>query len=204
MKIYLHEITEQETELDFSEEDTWALDAVTLVDEAPAMQGGLPPAPKPSRAIDGNIKIRRVDDVIILDANIETDVRLLCSRCATPFSLKCTPKFTALFCQDAATAGMGHLFEGRPNGQNHGKARHEHDATDNGLDITYISDDFIDLAAVITEQLRLQMPLQPLCKQECNGICHRCGTDLNAGRCACAKLEKQSPFSVLKDLNLKS
>jgi uncharacterized protein len=92
-------------------------------------------------------------------------------------------------------------------GQNKGVARTgqlAYDTVDTAkdLDITYLSQDFIDLADVLTEQLRLQVPFQPLCKDSCKGMCANCGADLNVGRCACQKLVKNSPFSVLKDLKL--
>lgn len=103
-------------------------------------------------------------------------------------------------------AGIGHLEAGQPAGQNKGFARHAHDkeSAENGqdLDITYLSQDFIELGDVLTEQLQLQVPFQPLCKDSCQGMCTQCGTDLNAGRCACAKIVKQTPFAVLKNLKL--
>lgn len=118
-------------------------------------------------------------------------------------------------------AGVAHLQRrkeddmeiAKPVGQNHGFARHAHnyeaddESTFGGesgqdLDITYISEDFIELGDVLSEQLRLQVPFQPLCKEDCKGMCAQCGADLNLGRCACAKLAKATPFSVLKDLKL--
>lgn len=70
----------------------------------------------------------------------------------------------------------------------------------NDLDITYLSEDTIDLKAVLTEQLQLQVPFQPLCREDCKGICFNCGADLNVGRCACAKVTKANPFAALKEL----
>ena len=113
-------------------------------------------------------------------------------------------------------AGVGHLEFARtgtqkgvlkPAGQNKGHARHAHDASrdisgSQDLDITYLSSDLIELGDVLTEQLQLQVPFQPLCKESCKGICTQCGADLNQGRCACAKIAKNTPFSVLQNLKL--
>jgi len=44
----------------------------------------------------------------------------------------------------------------------------------------------IDLAGVVREELALAMPRYLLCREDCAGLCPRCGTDLNAGRCQCA------------------
>lgn len=44
----------------------------------------------------------------------------------------------------------------------------------------------IDVAAVVREELALAVPSRLLlCRDECAGLCSRCGSDLNAGPCAC-------------------
>lgn len=213
MKIYLREITEQETELDFNQSEPWVLEAVERVDEISPEQRTKPLAPKEKtpRSVNVHYSLRQVDDVVVVGGSVDTHINLLCSRCANSFQLACHPSFSALFCKDPVMAGVAHLQkEGKPAGQNKGFARHAHDfeedeAVSEGkdLDITYLSQDFIDLADLLTEQLQLQVPFQPLCQEECKGICTNCGADLNVGRCACAKLaSNKSPFSVLRDLKL--
>jgi uncharacterized protein len=212
MKVYLREITDQETELDFTQDEKWVSEAVARVDEKMDDVTLRPATRAAVRAIHTHMSLRKVDDVVVISGDIDTSVQLVCSRCASYYAFETHPRFSALFCKDPSMAGVAHLGEDgeAPLGRNHGFARHAHaeetdgDDTNTGqnLDITYISEDFIDLAAVVTEQLQLQVPFQPLCKQECKGMCPQCGADLNAGRCACAKIVKQTPFSVLKDLKL--
>lgn len=67
----------------------------------------------------------------------------------------------------------------------------------------------IELDPLLKAALLLEMPLVPLCDDDCKGICPDCGADLNEGPCACG--EKQSadeapanPFSVLKDITFES
>jgi len=43
------------------------------------------------------------------------------------------------------------------------------------------------------------MPMQPLCRPECRGLCPRCGRDLNQGACSC-KPEEDPRWSVLQQL----
>ena len=64
----------------------------------------------------------------------------------------------------------------------------------------------IELDAPIKAALLLELPLIPLCDDDCKGICATCGADLNEGPCACekqdedeAETEPANPFSVLKD-----
>lgn len=212
MKIYLREITDQETELHFTQDDAWALEAVCQVDENPEII----PIKKKLRPVELDFSLRKVDDVVVVSGKIASHVHLLCSRCANSFQHKCKIQFSGLFCKDPVMAGVAYLQKqpesrekGKPAGQNQGYARHAHNfdeddtvASGQDLDITYLSEDFIDLAAVTTEQIQLQVPFQPLCSDACKGICANCGTDLNLGRCACAKLKTHHPFSALRDLKL--
>jgi uncharacterized protein len=221
MKIHLHEITDAETELEFTQEKQWVREAVERVDEegtasertAPSLGQSRASASKP-RPILAHFSLRKVDDVVVASGDVDTYVRLLCSRCANVFNLHTHPKFSTLFCTDPAMAGVGHLeAAGKPAGQNKGYARHAHDfnadnqessgTSDNpDLDITYLSEDYIDLADILTEQLQLQVPFQPLCREECKGICLHCGADQNIGKCACSKITQDSPFAGLKNFKL--
>lgn len=212
MKVFLHEITDQETEFDFTQDEKWVSDAVARVDEKWEGETRRPTSPA-ARVIATHFSLRKVDEVVVVSGSVKTHINLFCSRCANSYALQCKPNFSALFCKDPVMAGVAHLStrngETRPVGQNKGHARHAHDSESDesveagqDLDITYISNDYIDLSEVLTEQLQLQVPFQPLCREECKGMCANCGADLNAGRCACAKINKQSPFSVLRDFKI--
>jgi uncharacterized metal-binding protein YceD (DUF177 family) len=236
MRIRLHEITEHETELRFTEADPWLARAVSSLDEK-HLGDRHKPFDKTGRPIHASLQLRNVDDVIVLNGSIDTQIQLICSRCANYFPLRAQKVFASLFCQDPEMAGVAHLKPGRegnlkPSGKNHGWARHEHsqdserdeeatrawleqdDSEDDetgfnageaaraDLDITYVAEDEIDLGDVVIEQLRLMIPFQPLCQKDCQGICTRCGADLNQGRCACSKIVKESPFSALAKLSI--
>jgi uncharacterized protein len=45
---------------------------------------------------------------------------------------------------------------------------------------------FIDLAQAVREEVTLRASAFPLCREACQGLCPRCGADLNAGPCRCA------------------
>ena len=228
MRIHWYEISNEGTELHFDQSESWLRRAVETLDEtddspeekalrareelkSPAAQAAAA-AQKPasSRPIDASYTFRKVDEVVVADGHIDSSVRLMCSRCANYFELSVRPRFSALFCRDPSMAGIAHLQEGgKPSGQNAGFARHEHDSkadadveSGKDLDITYIAGDHIDLAEFTTEQIQLQLPFQPLCKDDCKGLCANCGTDLNVGRCACSKLSATHPFAALSKLKL--
>lgn len=61
----------------------------------------------------------------------------------------------------------------------------------------------IDLAPLIVQGLMLDAPTRPLCREDCAGLCPRCGQDLNQGACSCALEEdadEGNPFAVLRGL----
>ena len=219
MKIYLREINEHETELEFNQDTPWVVAAVERVDEtseeddtarnqldALRPKSTQPKVAKVPRPIHVEFTLNQVDDVVVMNGSIQTYVVLMCSRCAVPFRMNCSHGITGLYCKDPEMAGVGHLIGTtsgtRRAGQNKGHARHAHDASrDNAssdLDITYLANDYLDLGEVLTEHLQLQLPFQPLCSEDCKGVCTQCGTDLNRGRCACSKINSSSPFAVLK------
>jgi uncharacterized metal-binding protein YceD (DUF177 family) len=50
---------------------------------------------------------------------------------------------------------------------------------------TPLVDEQIDLAALVSEQIYLNLPLKPLCSLECRGLCPTCGVNRNLTRCGC-------------------
>lgn len=59
---------------------------------------------------------------------------------------------------------------------------------DPGLDGEWLQydHDTIPLDDLVTDALLLAMPLKPLCRADCQGICVKCGADRNVAPCACA------------------
>ena len=62
----------------------------------------------------------------------------------------------------------------------------------------------IDLGATFRELLALALPVQPLCREECRGLCPRCGADRNVESCNCSQATQSSPFAVLGKLKVRS
>jgi uncharacterized protein len=60
----------------------------------------------------------------------------------------------------------------------------------------------IDLAPALREQILLQIPPSPLCRDDCLGLCPRCGKDLNEGECGCDRAVMDPRWSALKGIQL--
>lgn len=46
---------------------------------------------------------------------------------------------------------------------------------------------FLDLASLLWEEFALALPVKPLCREDCMGICPVCGKNLNEGVCQCSR-----------------
>lgn len=60
----------------------------------------------------------------------------------------------------------------------------------------------IDMEPLIVAALLMDLPLIPLCKEDCEGLCPTCGANLNEGPCRCDAKDEVSdmhPFAALKD-----
>jgi uncharacterized protein len=53
----------------------------------------------------------------------------------------------------------------------------------------------VDLSECIWEEIVLFVPLKVLCKDDCEGLCPRCGINLNRTRCDCAAVISEERFT---------
>ncbi len=60
--------------------------------------------------------------------------------------------------------------------------------------------DHIDVEPVAREAVLLELPLAPLCRHDCAGLCPECGADLNQGACGCAVEQSDPRWAALDDL----
>ncbi|MGH7700811.1 MAG: YceD family protein [Gemmatimonadales bacterium] len=58
----------------------------------------------------------------------------------------------------------------------------------------------IDLRPAVREELILALPQYVLCREDCRGLCPRCGKDLNAGPCGCPDPGADARWSALAAL----
>lgn len=61
----------------------------------------------------------------------------------------------------------------------------------------------INLAGLLWEEFVLALPVKPLCKPDCQGLCPTCGKNRNEGPCSCAPNEGDPRLAVLRGLKIK-
>ena len=61
------------------------------------------------------------------------------------------------------------------------------------------TDSRLDLTKAVCDEIVLSLPSSLLCKEDCNGLCPKCGTNLNEQQCDC-DISRENAFSVLKNI----
>jgi uncharacterized protein len=112
--------------------------------------------------------VRKDSEKVRLVGRLQTTLEVACSRCLEPFQIPVDTAFDLLFLPSAAEAATG-----------------EHEIDDADVGVSFYQDDVIDLAEVMREQFFLALPMKPLCREDCLGLCPVCGTNRNTGTCTC-------------------
>ncbi len=126
------------------------------------------------RRFEGSALIGRTPQGLIVTGKFSGDTTLECVRCLKDFTHRLRWEFTELF------------------------AFNEKSVSDSGLILP--EDAHIDLQPLLREYALLEVPISPICKPDCKGLCPDCGQDLNIKDCGHRPQDEESPFSVLKKL----
>ncbi len=68
------------------------------------------------------------------------------------------------------------------------------------LDITIFEGDKINLSEVVREQILLALPEQVFCREDCRGLCEKCGANKNLIDCKCIEKESDPRWAALKNM----
>ena len=63
-----------------------------------------------------------------------------------------------------------------------------------------IEDGFLDMDEQLREQLEMEFPMRFLCREDCKGLCPKCGKNLNEGECDCDHTEIDPRMEPLRKL----
>jgi len=126
-------------------------------------------AVKITRPVEVRVKVTNVGNSLLLEGKICAEVKLSCSRCLEVFTLQVEPEFSEEVCH--AADEQAYLAD-------HPEAAKEED-------YTLLTSDELELAPLVGEQVVLNIPMKPLCSEACQGLCPKCGLNLNEQKCNC-------------------
>lgn len=82
----------------------------------------------------------------------------------------------------------------------HSHQKEEVELEEDDLELGYYSGDEVDVSPIIREQLLLGLPTQPLCREDCRGLCPKCGVNRNRESCDCPTGLVDPRLAVLQGL----
>lgn len=126
------------------------------------------------RRFVGSLHIGRTPQGLLVTGKFEGELDLECVRCLSEFSQTIRWEITELY------------------------AFNENSVTDSELIVP--EDAQIDFAPLLRDYAFTEIPIKPVCKPDCKGLCPVCGQDLNKKDCGHRFEENNSPFASLKDL----
>ena len=85
-----------------------------------------------------------------------------------------------------------------PASENRGDAEVQIEEED--LSTAFYRDEEIDLMHLVQEQFQLVLPMKPLCRTDCRGLCTVCGGNRNAVPCQCVDTWEDPRLAGLKQL----
>lgn len=127
------------------------------------------------------VVLNKFDDQLILESSTKVSANLNCDRCGVEFSQEISSKYKMIY--------LLRVIE---------------DAEEE-INITYLSPntDKIDIAKEVRDYAILSIPMKRLCKEDCKGLCSKCGTNLNEDQCECKDDEIDDRWKILLDLKKK-
>ena len=138
------------------------------------------------------LEAHQMGDDVYLEGEVSGALELECSRCLARYGPPVRERFRLVL------EPAGDRVPADPEG-----------AAALDRDGLYLSDELesgwyrggeIELGAFFREVIALLFPVQPVCREECLGLCPRCGVDRNVESCSCAETRRPSPFEALRGL----
>jgi len=143
------------------------------------------PGFKIDRPLSAEADMYKAGDKYILEGRLQGMVQIACDRCLEPFHHDLKVRFRSIL----APISLDY-------------AEADKELIEKDLDIDIIQADVIDLAEIVKEQIYLNLPLKKICRSDCQGLCPRCGTNLNLEKCSCPPDQGHPGFQKLSSLKI--
>lgn len=157
-----------------------------------AFSGASAAALRPGSGVRFDVSAYKMGDDLMLTGSADAEIELECSRCLSRYGQPLREAFRLLL------EPAGERTPSDPEG-----------AASLSRVGVWLGDDLetgwyrgpeIDLEPFCRELLMLALPVQPLCRESCLGLCPHCGADRNTAPCECVEPAAPSPFAVLAEL----
>lgn len=121
-----------------------------------------------STPVEYSLKVHRSGKALRVQGYVHCGLSLVCARCLERFSYNVDTKVD---------------FELVPKEMAPKEVELELERDD--LDVHYYESEELDIIDIIQEEVILSIPMRAICKEDCKGLCERCGGNRNLGECKC-------------------
>ncbi len=185
MEILIYDIPEEGLDISASQADAWFVDIVREVFGESYEKGD---------SARLALHIDRYEENINIGGTVEMGLHHTCDRCLEGFSESCTMPIHAV---------LAPLYENMR--QRDRESGLEVELVREDLEFTFYEGDRFDLDEILQEQMLLAKPMKYLCRQDCKGLCQRCGADLNkVGGCTCREETVDPRWEALKGVQIEA
>ena len=133
--------------------------------------------------VQGEVRLLRIQRSILAKCTLSTEVELTCSRCLSLFRYPLTLNFEEEYLPTIDVVSGVPLPPPEEAGA-----------------FTIDEHHILDLTEAIRQYTLLAIPMKPLCREDCAGLCQNCGHNLNQGRCDCPAQSIDPRWSELTKL----
>ena len=138
---------------------------------------------EPSR-VSGSVTMLRTEAGIWVSARLDSGVTSTCGRCLTEYVQPVHMAIEEEF-----------LLEAGPYTRTRARRPEDEDQ------YFYVGTDHVlDLTDAARQYATLNMPMKPVCREDCSGMCVKCGTSLNEATCRCDKAPASARWAALSTL----
>jgi len=134
--------------------------------------------------VKGEVGLIRTNRGILARVRLSTEIEATCSRCLNVFSCPLTLNIEEEYFPTIDVVSGRRL-----------------PLPDEPGCFTIDEHHILDLTEAIRQYALLAVPMKPLCRKDCAGLCPVCGKDLNQGPCGCSVQETDPRWAKLKELS---
>jgi len=130
-------------------------------------------------AAELDLRFEAVAEGVLVTGSVTAPLAGECARCLGPVASSVTASFTELYLYaPARTHGAaGQARDGRRH-QDRPDRYDEHEPEEQDDDERYLDGDLLDLEPALRDAVVLALPMAPLCRDDCPGLCVECGVPL--------------------------
>jgi len=123
------------------------------------------------------------DPGLLFSARLVAELELGCCRCLEGFRIDLAADFVLIIVPDPVELAPG-----------------DTEITEEDSSLFHAVDGKADLGEIAREQIYLNLPLKPICRRDCRGLCPTCGANRNRIECGCAEPSVDPRLAPLLEL----